>query len=93
MSSSSNEKPLQIEGLWRIGEHTERQIAGTLRSRSQSGVLSVSLRSSVDVDRVKQEDLITLARWQRFRHRLSISNGGDLILIQSDVLLKECFDA
>jgi hypothetical protein len=40
----------------------------------------------MDVDCAKQEYLGWGARGQRLRHSLSISDGGDLILIQSDVL-------
>ncbi len=44
----------------------------------------------MDVDRTEQEDLSRRAGRQSLRDRLSASDGGDLILTQSDVLAKEC---
>jgi len=44
----------------------------------------------MDVDRAEQQDLGRGAGREGHRHRLSASDGGDLILTQSDVLTKEC---
>ena len=43
----------------------------------------------MDIDRAKQEYFGRRARGHRFGHGLSFSNRGDLILIQSDDLLKK----
>jgi hypothetical protein len=44
----------------------------------------------MDVDRAKQQDLGRRAGREGLRDRLSPSDGGDLILTQSNVLPKEC---
>ena len=50
-------KIFQVRKCWRIAEHLERQIAGKLTTPVEiAGKLNVALRSSVDVDRTKQED-------------------------------------
>src|SRR5260370_25924499 len=87
-------KTRQVGKLRRIAEHTERQIVGKLAKAVEiAGKLKIALRSSMDVDRAEQEDLGRRAGPQGFGDRLSASNGGDLILTQADVLLKENLQA
>ena len=84
-------KTLQVRKLRRIAEHPERQIVGKLAKPIEiAGKLEVALRSSMDVDRAEQEDLGRRAGRQGLRDRLSASDGGDLILTQSEILPKEC---
>src|SRR5208337_266568 len=80
-------KILQVRKLWRIAEQAEGQIAGKLAKPVEIvSIQNVSFRSSMDVDRTKQEYLGRDAGGRRLRHGLSIPDGGDLILIQSDAL-------
>ena len=83
-------KTLQVRKLWRSAEHAESQIAGKLAQPVRIlGKPKVSLWRSVNVDRAEEEDLSRSAGWQCLRHRLSISDGRDLVLIQSDVVLEK----
>jgi hypothetical protein len=84
-------KTLQVGKLMRIAEHPEGQIVGKLSKALEiAGKPEVALRSSVDVDRANQKDLGRRAGRQGLRNRLPASKGGNLILTEPDVLLKEC---
>ena len=83
-------KTLEVGRLRRIAEHSERQIVGQLPKAIEiAGKLDVALRGGMDVDRTEQEHLGWRTGWQGLRDRLPVSDGGDLILAQSDVLPKK----
>jgi hypothetical protein len=74
-------KILQVRKLCRTAEHAEAQVTGKLaKSVEIVGKQNVSFRSSMDIDRAKQEYFGRRAGGQRFRHGLSFSDRGDLIL-------------
>src|SRR5271167_3481996 len=74
-------KTLQVRKLWRIVEHAEGLIAGKLAKPLKiMGKPNVRFGSSMDVDCAKQEYFGRGAGGQRFRHGLSYSDRGDLLL-------------
>ena len=69
-----------------------RPKAGSLAQAVEiASTLEVGFRSGMDVDRAKQQDLGRRAGREGLRDRLSTPDRGDLILAQSNVLPKECF--
>ena len=83
-------KTAQVSKLRRIGEYYKRQKAGNLAKAVEiAGQLEVGFGSGMDEDRTKQQDLGRHAGRKSLRDRMSISDGGDLILSQSNVLPKE----
>src|ERR1700730_5662039 len=80
---------LQVGQLWRTADFNEREVCRKLPKPFEvARKLQVTVRRSINVDRAKNEDLLRCAGVRSLGNSLAATDGRDLIVTESNVVLE-----